>query len=335
MANDTTKGLETMNSVEVTEVPKEFFFDGMILPVDIYLKIKDDNYLVIGRKADKANFATLHAFQHKDARIFVKNPDHPILVKTIRALTGKIIQTPSVPLKVKNKFVAGLLDDALNTLEKANFVSIEKLQVTSKLMIEMISTAGPIDDLLQMLTELPTNQSKHAMATSLVSLLIAEEMGITQSTTLEKIALGSICRDIGLKFVPRSILEKPKHLWSSEDLQAYEHHPIKGVEVLRGMRDISMEVLLIVAEHHENAQGTGFPKKVREIKLSPLSKIVALADFFTDVLIMNESSKSYTSDEAILYIVEVLGQPFNKQAFTALKNVINKKAFQDAKKRGA
>jgi HD-GYP domain-containing protein (c-di-GMP phosphodiesterase class II) len=85
-----------------------------------------------------------------------------------------------------------------------------------------------------------------------------------------------------------------------------------------------MEVLLIVAEHHENAIGSGFPKKMRDIKMSPLSRIVALAQYFSGLLFHPMDGKSFTPDEAVNYIEEVLGQPFNKPAFLALKNINNK-----------
>jgi HD-GYP domain-containing protein (c-di-GMP phosphodiesterase class II) len=138
--------------------------------------------------------------------------------------------------------------------------------------------------------------------------------------------MGSLLHDVGLRFVPNEILQKPRHLWSPDDQATYESHPLRGIEMLRDIKDIPSDVILIVAEHHENAQGTGFPKKLRDVKVSPLAKIVSLANYFSGLLFGDKSdSRTYTADEAVNYIEDVMGQPFNKQAFLALKNIINKK----------
>jgi HD-GYP domain-containing protein (c-di-GMP phosphodiesterase class II) len=100
--------------------------------------------------------------------------------------------------------------------------------------------------------------------------------------------------------------------------------------MLRDLKDVPSDVLLIVAEHHENSQGTGFPKKLRDVKVSPFAKIVILANYFADLVIPQAGEgKIYTPDEAIQYIEDILGQPFNKSAFSALKNSINKKNLLD------
>ena len=133
-----------------------------------------------------------------------------------------------------------------------------------------------------------------------------------------------------MKYVPKTITAKPKHLWSPEELHTYEQHPLKGADMLREIRAIPQDVLLIIAEHHENAVASGFPKKMRDVKISPLARIVSLANFFANLLFgSTEGSKSYSPDEAVLYIEEVQGQPFNKQVFSSLKNIINKKHLAD------
>jgi HD-GYP domain-containing protein (c-di-GMP phosphodiesterase class II) len=98
---------------------------------------------------------------------------------------------------------------------------------------------------------------------------------------------------------------------------------------LRDVKDISMHVLLIVAEHHENAMGLGYPKKQRDIKTSPLAKIVAVGNQMTELMFSFKGGKIYSPDEAVKYIEDVLGQPYNKQVFLALKNILNKKALAD------
>ena len=50
------RAIENYLDSEMHEVPKDFFFEGMQLHVTVYLQIKPQNYLVIGRKAKEQVF---------------------------------------------------------------------------------------------------------------------------------------------------------------------------------------------------------------------------------------------------------------------------------------
>jgi HD-GYP domain-containing protein (c-di-GMP phosphodiesterase class II) len=88
-------------------------------------------------------------------------------------------------------------------------------------------------------------------------------------------------------------------------------------------------------EHHENALGMGYPRRIRDIKINPLARIVAVADCFVDLIYeKDKSGVRRTPDEAIGYMEVTLGQPFNRPAFLALKQVIHRTHLQK-KLRGA
>jgi len=326
MSSPKQNGIETFSDTSMTEVPKDFFFEGMQLPASIYLKMKPSSYLLIGKKGDKASFSNLHSFNHQSAQVFVKNSEHAALIAVVTALTGKVITQKTVPDAVKLKFLSGLADDAMNSLSISGFVSLTKVQKVAEMIDQMSRNLSAFDKILDILGQLPQNEAKHSMTTCMIAMLLCDEMQVTLPLAREKVAMGALLHDVGLRFIPVEILQRPRHLWSQDDQAAYESHPLRGIEMLRDMKDLPSDVILIVAEHHENAQGTGFPKKLRDVKVSPLAKIVGLSDYFSYLLIGDKAdSKTYTPDEAVNYIEEVMGQPFNKQAFLALKNIINKK----------
>jgi putative nucleotidyltransferase with HDIG domain len=330
MGQENDTGVVTISDHLMTVVSKEFFFDGMVLPVHVYLRMTVGNYLTIGKKGDKVNFSTLHSFTHPNSEVCVKSIDHNHLIQYIADLTGKVVAQKGMPDKVKAKFISSLAEESFTNLEKTNFATVASLQKVSSIVLDLTKTISSFDSIISMLMDMPANASRHAMSTCLISLVLCEEMQLTLRAAQEKVALGALLHDVGQKFVPTTILEKPRHQWSPEDLQTYEQHPIKGVEMLRDLKDVPSDVLLIVAEHHENSQGTGFPKKLRDVKISPLGRIVSLANYVADLLFpANKDSKTYTADEAVRYIEDILGQPFNRQVFLALKNSINKKNLMD------
>lgn len=310
----------------MTFVPKNFFFEGMQLPVTIYFRISAGNYLTIGRKGDKASFSDFRSFNDPNFLIYVRSVDHGRLIDFVTELSGRLIGQKNVPGPLKTKFLSSLIDDSMGDLEDKGFASTQQLHKVSKLVIDLNQSTSSFDEVVKMLSELPPGEAKHSIATCMISLALSEEMQMNHRAAQEKLALGAMLHDVGLRFVPPEILNKPRHLWTPEELAIYETHPLKGVEMLRNMKDISNDVLLIVAEHHETSQGTGFPKKLRDVKISPFGRVVALADYFAELIFSpTPEGKSYTAEEALIYIDEILGQPFNRQAFSALKNSINKR----------
>jgi putative nucleotidyltransferase with HDIG domain len=323
-------GIEDFPETEISEVSKDFFFEGMILPVSVYLRMGPQAYLVIGKKGDKAQFSNLHAYNNPNVNVYVKLADKPILIAYVTQITGKIVSQKSVPESTKIKFLSGLNSDAMDSLAKSNFTSIQKIQKVAQLVQQICPKLQAFDHLHAVLNDLHPAESKHAMSVCLVSILLSEEMHMNQTAVQEKLILGSLLHDIGMKYVPQTIMQKPRHSWTPEELQVYEQHPLKGADMLREVKEIPQDVLLIIAEHHENAVTTGFPKKMRDVKVSPLARIVGLANCFSNLLFPNTpNAKAYTPDEAVIYIEDVQGQPYNKQIFLALKNIINKKHLAD------
>lgn len=331
MSDEINEKSEQISDQQMTVISKDLFFDGMNLPVNVYLRKKSGSYLLIGKKGDKSSFSTMHSFNNSKNQIYVRTVDSSVLFSVVAEITNKMVGSKvAIPNQVKAKFISGLAEAALEELEKTNFTSINQLQKLSKIIVQLVSNSAAFDDLAKILESYSDQESKHSMAVCFVALALCEETDVRLPAAQEKVAIASMLHDIGLRFVSNTILEKPRHLWSAEELSVYEQHPIKSVEMLRSLRDLHSDVLQIIVEHHENSQGTGFPKKIRDVKISHLGKILALANCFAGLIFdHNPEAKKYSADEAVKYIEDILGQPFNKQTFLALKNVINKKNLKD------
>ncbi|HXH31435.1 MAG TPA: HD domain-containing phosphohydrolase [Bacteriovoracaceae bacterium] len=98
--------------------------------------------------------------------------------------------------------------------------------------------------------------------------------------------LGGLLHDLGKIKIPTHILNNSGAL-SDEDYNVIKKHPDYGLELLLGghltvNEDIDLRIIArVVNEHHENIDGTGYPKKLKgkeEIHL--LARVCTIADFF-------------------------------------------------------
>jgi HD-GYP domain-containing protein (c-di-GMP phosphodiesterase class II) len=83
------------------------------------------------------------------------------------------------------------------------------------------------------------------------------------------------------------------------------------------------DIVSIVYAHHENSIGQGFPQRMRDVKMHPLAKVTALADGYSNLVIANVNCPVPKNPrEALMYIEHTQGIPYNKEAFRALKRII-------------
>jgi len=313
----------TLDDSDVIEVRKSYFFDGLTCPVPIYLRLSQGHYLVIAKTNEKAMFSSLNSFSNAQSRVFVEKVHYDSFIRFVTSLTESMIGNETLPAVTKAKYVQGLSHHVIKLFESKKFSNDQQLNRVSNLVLKLSQSTSGFGEVEKILRSLPNDEAKHSMATCFIAIMIAEEMEITQGQVFEKLSMACLLHDIGLHYIPNDFLKKPRHDWTPEEHALYESHPVKGIEALRDLKEVTQDVLIMIVEHHENALGTGFPKKIRDVKISPLGRILIVANYFADLLFERVTgAHAYDAELAIEFIEKVLGQPFNKQVFRALKNVI-------------
>lgn len=307
-------------------VSKELFTDGLPLPAEVFTRLPSGQFILVGKKADTGNLSSLHLMQDKKVDLFVREEDYTGVVNYNVNLIEKTLKNDGVSMALKMNLLKGVAETTISELTKKDLYvgSYDRCKQIVGFVQETVAQIKDFDKFLDVFSKLPGDMVSHSLATSVVSLLICEQMDITMKSTLEKVVMGAYLHDIGLKEIPVEVLKKPRLQWTDAEVVYYESHTLRGVEILRDIKEIPSDVLAIVLEHHENALGLGYPRRIRDIKINPLARIVAVADCFIDLLYeTGKEGSQRTPEEAVSYIENTMGQPFNKPAFLALKKVIH------------
>jgi putative nucleotidyltransferase with HDIG domain len=297
------------------------------LPGDVYLKLGDNNYVIIGREGSKEQFKDLHFYDKikETAEVFVKKIDLRKF-SSLRVLSAnEIMKNDKVSTEAKVGVLSKTLNSVFNSINHLGFnhEALGHSKFVANSVLKLIDQTPKLSTLMNILNGVSEDLVKHSMASSLVAVMISQSKGWNNPSILEKMALGGVLHDIGLKEYPKEFLKKPRIEYTAEDLELYQKHPFRGIEILRTVENVPQEVMAIVYEHHENAIGQGYPRALRDVRLHPFSKVVALADTFCEVSFMDaQNPEARDPEEAIQYIENILGQPFNKECFNALKNVL-------------
>lgn len=136
----------------------------------------------------------------------------------------------------------------------------------------------------------------HALNVTIVSLLMGRVFGLAEEEMME-LGLGAMLHDIGKQDVPDR-LKFPEDGFSSAEMAIYREHVAHGVRHGRRM-GVSPGTLLVIAQHHEQADGTGFPQQLPVEKMSGAARIVALVNRYDNLCNPLQPSKALTPHEAL------------------------------------
>ncbi|MEZ5402923.1 MAG: HD-GYP domain-containing protein [Bryobacteraceae bacterium] len=117
----------------------------------------------------------------------------------------------------------------------------------------------------------------HSRRVSEYSCAIARKMGLPQAAIAD-IRIGALLHDIGKLGVPDAILQKPGRL-TEEETELVRQHPVIGVEILAEVRGFE-KYWPIVELHHENPDGTGYPRGLKDGEIPVEVAIVHVADAY-------------------------------------------------------
>ena len=144
--------------------------------------------------------------------------------------------------------------------------------------------------------------AEHGRAVCKFSLEIGKKIGLT-GPKLEILTIGAALHDIGKYEIDVNILTKNKRLTDPEFAQI-KNNPVIGKQILDNVifKDLTKrgneEIELIVEQHHERFDGTGYPKKINGDIIHEYSMIVSIADAFHAML-----GRSYQNPKSKLEIM--------------------------------
>ena len=77
------------------------------------------------------------------------------------------------------------------------------------------------------------------------------------------------------------------------------------------------EVLSIIAQHHELADGSGYPRGLGLEQIAPLARVVSLVNFYDNLCNPVDFAQAMTPHEALSFIFARRKDQFDVQSFSS------------------
>lgn len=159
----------------------------------------------------------------------------------------------------------------------------------------------------------------HAQRVTEYVLLLADAVQVAP-LDYHHLQIATPLHDIGKIGISDAILRKPGRL-SSAEFAEMRSHPLKGAMLLEALPEFTA-ALPIVRSHHEHWDGTGYPDGLIGEAISPLARMVTVADVFDALTSDRSYRRALTVAEACQYLEKNTGtlfDPGHAQAFLQLR----------------
>jgi HD-GYP domain-containing protein (c-di-GMP phosphodiesterase class II) len=165
----------------------------------------------------------------------------------------------------------------------------------------------------------------HVLNVSVLSLLLAREMGIQDKEQMMTLGLAALMHDIGQVKLPPQIVRKTGPL-SKPESDLYERHVRYALEMIGQHAKLKLTVkpllLTIIEQHHVMLDGSGYPADVAPAKMLPLSKILATVNYYDKLCNHVDPKQSMTPHEALSLMFSKQVAKFDKLTLQTLVKLL-------------
>lgn len=127
---------------------------------------------------------------------------------------------------------------------------------------------------------------------------LAESMMLPKQER-EILYYGALLHDIGMLAIPKEIIEAPRKL-TPEEMRLLRTHVQIAAKAFKDRMD--PEVVRIALAHHERCDGSGYPRKLKDLQLNLPQRILQVGDVVT-ALVNERSYRQLLPKEKVIGIL--------------------------------
>jgi putative nucleotidyltransferase with HDIG domain len=276
-------------------------------PLFIYVDFRFVTYRAEGDSIDRESYDRLQT--KRIQFLFIQESDRQLFTQWVGSREAE--KTP--PLAPAQKDFPKAREDAhrkvmdIFAASHPEKVVSQAIEASKKLVDEVCKFPFAVQSLAQL-----QNYSKgtvdHSVNVSILSVYLAIQMGYSHTLILQHVGLGGLMHDVGKPRVPFGDDDSPETL-----AKKMQDHPTFSLRVLESEQSVPNEVRMIVAQHHEYHDGTGFPKGLRGNQIYDLARIVCIANVFDELVGDGKGTLVERQRAAIAHLDQQMFRKFDPQ----------------------
>lgn len=203
-----------------------------------------------------------------------------------------------------------------SVFEQFNTLPEQAGAACTQLVSDMVSQlSGHEESALRLLAEGHGDRATmHALNVTVLSLLLGRAVQL-DAASLETLGQAAMIHDIGKSELPERVRYRDDS-FTTAHFKLYQEHVSQSVLKARLM-GLSPSSLLAISQHHEMADGSGFPLGLKAEKITPVARILALINRYDGLCNPPNPLKALTPHEALSLIFSSMKERFEKVTLNA------------------
>lgn len=255
----------------------------------------------------------------------IRSEDRDVLRRSLSRSVTRILnddqQTPVARSRKAYGAVAhlmGLIFSAGTRLDEASLE--DATEAIDALVKRMVSAEDVVWSMVATMSKHLSTHT-HAINAAVYAAMLAESVKRFDADETRDIGRGALLHDIGKNRIPEAILDKPGPL-DADEWRRMREHPMIGYQLVVGALGFVPSYAHIISEHHERADGSGYPTGAPAGAVPLNSQLVAIVDAY-DALTSARSYKPAGSSYSALWTMrfQMRGQ-FNLRLLRSLAEML-------------
>lgn len=159
---------------------------------------------------------------------------------------------------------------------------------------------------------------RHCLLVTGFAVAFGQHLGMREEDQ-RRLARAGLIHDVGMAFIPLTVLNKVTPLTAAED-EILRGHTRRGFEALSKQASFPREMLDVVLHHHELLDGSGYPDGLHNGEITDIVRIITIADVFSCFIEQMRRQPDFTRQQAF-GIMESMGDKLDMQLVQAFRAV--------------
>lgn len=212
--------------------------------------------------------------------------------------------------KISFESAAQTLDRVFDAMNKGQGSDMQAVKRAVNPLIEGVFRNSEAVAALVRLKDCGSYRYHHGVAMAVWATILGRHIGLHRNE-LEKLAIGCAMCDVGMTQLPPELLSQAESL-DEKQLKIIRAHPTMGAQLASRSEEVDLEVVSIIENHHERADGSGYPRELEGAEIPLLGRIAGLVDTYDAMITARPYAIARTSHEAVQELLDCKDTQFQE-----------------------
>ncbi|NQU43242.1 HD domain-containing protein, partial [bacterium] len=262
---------------------RETLLSGQAAPVDIYARVSHESLRLMFPANTAITEEARDEIQRSDLGdcLYVRLEERGRLIEHQLKILPGVLADQSIPIDAKCHLIQTVTSSlSRKVLDDPTAPNIRRYRHSISQMVDLtLSQPAALRGLLG-LTHHDYYTYTHSVNVGMYAFALAmQHFGKHSQHDLREVAVGFFLHDIGKCRVAPEIINKNGPL-SDTEWTEIRRHPDHGLDLLRKEKELTEQTEIVVGQHHERPNGTGYPGGLRGGAIHTYARICCIADVF-------------------------------------------------------